>query len=340
MQTMKKNKLGYYVLLAALLLVALLLPAVNLGVSTLSILVTVYLYMYWSSSWNILGGYAGLFSLGNGIYIGLGAYITACLYVYAGVTPYIGMLIAGVATGLFSLLIGYPTFRLQNIYYSLATCALVNAARMLFTNNKVILGVRTEGSDGFKIPVVNDPANMQFASKVPYYYIILGLLVVVLVVSFLITRSKLGYQFRAISSNMNAASSLGIDVIHAKLKAQFLSAFFTAIGGGFYFIFMRYIDPSSIFSSSMSCNIMIMCVIGGANTLWGPVIGAALLYTVNRVVTIYAPSSMSGFADLVFGLILITCVLVMPGGLMTFVNRIKEKRAAKGSRPQEEGVQA
>lgn len=316
--------------IAALLLIAIVLPpALGLNLSVLSILTMALLYMYWSSAWNIMGGYTGLFALGNGMYIGLGAYITGCLYVFAGVTPYLGILIGGVVTGLVAMLIGYPTFRLQNIFYSLATFALVNATRIIFTNYKTLFGIEIGGSDGFKIAAQKDPANMQFAGKLPYYYIALGLLLIVLIVSYMISRSKWGFQFRAISANMEAASSLGINVTRTKLRAQFISAFFTAIGGGFYCMFMRYIDPSSIFSGSMSCNIMIMCVVGGANTLWGPPIGAMIFYILQRIIIIYAPSGVSGIADLVFGAILLLSVLVMPGGLMNNLASMREKRIGK-----------
>ena len=102
---------------AALLLIAIVVPPVfGLTLSTLSILTMALLYMYWSSAWNIMGGYTGLFALGNGMYIGLGAYITGCLYVFAGITPYIGILIGAVITGLVAMLIGFPTFRLQSIF--------------------------------------------------------------------------------------------------------------------------------------------------------------------------------------------------------------------------------
>lgn len=152
---------------------------------------------------------------------------------------------------------------------------------------------------------------------------------VILVASYMISHSKWGFQFRAISANMGAAASLGINVTKTKLRAQFISAFFTAVGGGFYCMFMRYIDPSSIFSGSMSCNIMIMCVVGGANTLWGPPIGALMFYILQRMIVIYAPSSVSGIADLVFGAILIFSVLMMPGGMMNYLETKKEKRIGK-----------
>ena len=293
----------------------------------MSILISVLLYMYWSSSWNIMGGYTGLFSLGNGIYIGLGAYITGCLYVYAGITPYVGILIAGVVTGLFSIIIGYPTFRLQSIFYSLATFALVSVMKIIFMNFKTIFGVNTGGPDGFKFAVSDSPANMQFASKLPYYYIILALLVAVLAVSYWISHSRRGYYFRAISANAEAASSLGVNVLSLKIQAQLISAFFSAVGGGFYCMFINYIDPSKMFGVDLSINIMIMCVVGGANTLWGPVIGAGLLYSLNRVVTMYAPSNLNGLATLIFGVILMVCVYFLPGGLLPFLAERKEKRA-------------
>lgn len=324
-----KNKRNI-IIIACLLVIAIVLPLVfDLGLSNMSIIITVLLYMYWSSSWNIMGGYTGLFSLGNGIYIGLGAYITGCLYVYLGITPFIGMIIAGLATAFFAIIIGYPTFRLQSIFYSLATCALLNVFKIIFMNFKTILGVKTGGSDGFKFASVNDPLNMQFTSKLPYYYIILGLLIVVVLVSYLISHSKRGYYFRAISSNAEAASSLGVNVVSLKMQAQFISAFFSAVGGGFYCMFINYIDPSRMFGADLSINIMIMCVVGGANTLWGPVIGAGILYTLNRVVTMYAPTSLTGLATLIFGIILMLSVYFLPGGLMQFIADFKDKRAIK-----------
>jgi branched-chain amino acid transport system permease protein len=316
------------ILFAIILLMAILLPVVfHVGLSNMSILISVLLYMYWASSWNIMGGYTGLFSLGNGIYIGIGAYITGVLFVYAHMTPYVGILIAGLLTGVFSLIIGYPTFRLQSIFYSLATFALLCVMKIVFTNFKTIFGINVGGSNGFKFSPGNHPVNMQFASKLPYYYIILGMLVVVLLVSYFISHSKRGFYFRAISANEGAASSLGVNVLSLKVQAQFISAFFSALGGGFYCMFISYVDPSKMFGVDLSINVMIMCVVGGANTLWGPVIGAGLLYTINRIVTMYAPSTLNGLATLIFGLILMICVFFLPGGLLAFVAEAKEKHA-------------
>lgn len=324
----KKSVQGILIV-AALLCLLIIPPIAGLKTSQWSILITVLLYMFYASSWNFMGGYTGLFSLGNGIYIGLGAYITACLYLYAGITPWIGILIAACLTGLFSILIGYPTFKLQNIYYSFATFALLQIMLVIFKNFKTFFGLfKLGGAEGLKLSsTTSNPANMQFLSKIPYYYIILALLVIVMLVSYYISHSKRGFYFRAISANMDAAASLGVNVLNMKTQAQFLTAFFSAIGGGFYCMFLGYVDPSKMFGTDLSVFVMVYCVVGGANTLWGPILGAGLMYTVNRVVTIYA-ASVSGLANIIFGAVLMLLIYFMPGGLIPWFQELREKRAA------------
>ena len=325
----KLNKKNGLIILGAILLLAIVLPPLlGLSVSNMSILITVVLYMYYASAWNIMGGYTGLFSLGSGIYIGLGAYITGILYKYAGITPYIGIIMAALMVAAFSLVIGYPTFKLQSLYYSLATFALLQVMLTIFRNFKTIFGIRTGAAEGFRLDPGSSPLNMQFTSKLPYYYIILGLLVVIVAVSYYISKNRDGFYFLAISANMDAAASLGVNVMQMKLKAQFISAFFLAVGGGFYCMFMGYIDPSRMYGNDLSINVMIMCVVGGANTLWGPLVGAGLMYTINRLATIYA-AQVSGLANVIFGAILILVVLFMPGGLLPYFGELRERQAAK-----------
>ncbi len=321
----KKTSLLLLAVIAVLLIA--LPPLLSFNVSTMSIMITVLLYMYYASAWNIMGGYTGLFSLGSGLYIGLGAYITGCLYKYAGVTPYVGIIIAGLVVAAFSLLLGYPTFKLQSLYYSLATFALLQVGMTIFKNNKTILGVTTGAAEGFKLTPEVNAAHMQFDTKFPYYYIMLGLLALLIFVSWYISKNRDGFYFRAISANMDAASSLGVSVMKMKLKAQFISAFFLALGGGFYCMFLGYIDPSKLFGNDLSINIMVMCVVGGANTLWGPVLGAGIMYTIKRILEIYA-ASVSGLANVIFGLVLILVVLFMPGGLLNYARDFRESRAA------------
>ena len=317
----------------AVLLALIIVPLVaHISISNMSILVSVLLYMYWASAWNIMGGYAGLFSLGNGIYIGVGAYITACLYTYCGITPWIGIILSGIITGLFSIVLSYPTFRLQSIYYSFATFALLNVMLTIFKNFSSIAGVELGGAEGFRVSASgNDPANMVFSSKLPYYYIILALLVIILIVSYAISHSKRGFYFRALSANPGAASSLGVRVMRLKIEAQFISAFFCAVGGGFYCMFIRLIDPAKMLGSELSINVMIMAVVGGANTLFGPILGGGLMYTINRIVTVYS-SNIAGLANMIFGAILMLVIFFLPGGLLPFFKELREKRGGTKKR--------
>lgn len=323
----QKKPIAKLIVGLVILLALIVIPLVaNISISNMSILVSVLLYMYWASAWNILGGYAGLFSLGNGIYIGIGAYVTACLYSYAGIAPWIGIILSGIITGLFSIILSYPTFRLQSIYYSFATFALLNVMLTFFKNFSNLGSIDLGGAEGFRIAASgNDPANMVFTSKLPYYYIILALLVIILIVSYAISHSKRGFYFRALSANAGAASSLGVSVMRMKIEAQFISAFFCAVGGGFYCMFIRLIDPTKMFGSELSINVMIMAVVGGANTLLGPILGGGVMYTINCLVTVYC-SNIAGLANMIFGGILMLVIFFLPGGLVPFFKSLREKR--------------
>lgn len=325
---MQKN-ISSKIFLALLLAVLLILPAaVDLGYLLQSAIV-ILLYMYWACCWNIMGGYAGLFSLGNGIYIGLGAYTSAILWVNLGLTPWLGMLAGGLVAGLISLAMGYPTFKLKGMYYSLATFALLSVFRIIFTSNKYLFGIQIYGSDGYKIPVDVGFWNMQFNSKLGYYYIVIALVVISIAVCKFISKSQMGYYFRAIKANQGSAASLGVNVVKLKLQAQFITAFLTGVGGAFYAQLMQYLGPSTIFGTDLSITILILVIVGGSGTLWGPVVGAAILMPLNQYFRT-ALSNVSGLATIIYGLTLALVVFFAPGGILGVASScINKRRAAK-----------
>ena len=313
--------------LGAVMALLIAIPAIfDLGYLLQSAIV-VFLYMYWACCWNIMGGYAGLFSLGNGIYLGIGGYTSAVLWVNCGVSPWIGMLIGGLVAGIISMIMGYPTFKLKGIYYSLATFALLSVVKIIFTSNKYIFGVQTFGSDGYKIPVEVGIANMQFKDKIWYYYIVLALVVVVMVVSALISKSQMGYYFRAIKANQGSAASLGVNVVKLKLQAQFITAFLTGVGGAVYAQIMQYLGPSTLFGTDLSITILILAIVGGSGTLWGPVVGAAILMPLNQFFRT-ALSEYSGLATIIYGLTLAVVMFFAPGGILGVANSWYNKRKA------------
>jgi len=286
----------------------------------------IVLYMYWASSWNILGGYIGLFALGNGLYIGIGAYTTTLLFYHLGVSPWIGMIAAGLVCGILSVIIGYPVFRLKGIYYALATIALMSACETIFNNEPTILGVFTGGPNGLRFPMTGSALNMQFSSKNGYYYVVLALLIIVILVSDRITHSKMGYYFRSIRANPDAASSLGVDVLKYKLIAHFISAFFTGIGGAVYVTTFNYVAAKTVFGMALSFSMVLFTIIGGANTLWGPVLGALIMVPIEQALRIAAGSKMAAVSTMVYGLTLCLAMMFMPDGILGVAKSLVSKR--------------
>lgn len=152
----------------------------------------ILLYAYWASSWNILGGYTGQMSLGHACFVGLGAYTTAILFTHFDCSPWIGLLVSGLVAGLASLLIGIPCFRLKGSYFTLSTVALCHVVRIIFNTNKTIFGVNTGAALGMKLSWLGGFSAMQFLDKRGFYYVIFGMLIVVLLISNYIKRSKMG----------------------------------------------------------------------------------------------------------------------------------------------------
>lgn len=281
----------------------------------------VLLYAFYASSWNILGGYAGQLSLGHGAYIGLGAYITTVLFSEYGLSPWIGMLIAGALVGLFAIAIGYPCFRLSGVYYSLSTVALVNVMKLYFIAEDTILGFKTNSSLGYKIEWRGTFADMQFLDKKYYFWVILFLLLIVVMVSSKIKNSKTGYYLSAINTNQNAARSLGINTTYYKLKALFISAFFAAVGGSFYAMFIQYIDPSSVFNYDVSIEMTVLAMVGGRGTIFGPILGAILLVPLKEIARSQLGASFSGLPLVIYGVILMAVVFFLPNGVLPVLKR-------------------
>ncbi|MBQ8537164.1 MAG: branched-chain amino acid ABC transporter permease, partial [Clostridia bacterium] len=265
---MKNNKTKQYIFLGALLVVLLLIPQFVTDALPLQYMINILIFAYFTSMWNIVGGYAGQMALGNGVFIGIGAYVSAVLFHYEGISPWIGMFIGGAVCALFALIIGSVTFRLSGSYFALGTVAMLHIIRLLFTNNKVILGYKTKGSLSFAIKWRGGGlANMQFDSNVGYFYLLLGLLIVGILVSWYVKNSKMGYYLQAISTNPPAANSLGVNVMGMKLKANMISAFMMGLGGTFYAQFMNTLDPNRVLGYDMSVQILLFSIIGGAGTL-------------------------------------------------------------------------
>lgn len=318
-----------FIPLAVLLVVGLLVPLVVKNQFYLQSVIYVVLYMYWASSWNILGGYTGLFALGNGLYIGVGAYVCAILFATWGVSPWIGMILGGLIAGLLSILVGYPVFRLKGMYYALATIALMSVFQVVFNNSMTIFGIYVGGPNGLRFPMTGRALDMQFptATKYAFYFLIaFALLMIVLLTSDRITHSRMGYYLRSIRANPDAAASLGVPVLRYKLTAHFLSAFFTGVGGALYVTTFMYVSANTVFGMELSFAMMLFSIVGGVNTLWGPVIGALIMVPVQQAIRIVAGAKLGALSTLFYGLVLCLVVMFMPDGILGQAKKAAAKR--------------
>ena len=329
----KKHKLTSFILLVALIILVLLpkLPKKIISNYTIHIFVVIMLYAFWGCAWNLVGGFAGQLSQGHAAYVGIGAYTAVILYNYYGLSPWFGMFIAGLVAGLFALLIGYPCFKLKGSYYTLSTVALLYVLRIFFSSETRILGFETNAALGLKIPWKGESFwGMQFRSKVPYYYIILVMLVICFLITVLIHLTKMGYELAAVRTNQDAAASLGVNVHGTKLKISFISAYLTAMGGAFYAFFLCMADPSTMFNYDVSVRIMLLSVIGGRGTLLGPLLGAFILTPINEILRAKFGSTISGLSFVIYGVITMVIILFLPKGLVSLPEFIRERNKKKG----------
>lgn len=303
------------IILAVLAAAVLLIPTFVTGTLALQYIINIMIFAYFATSWNIIGGYAGQLALGNGVFVGIGAYVSAVLFSYEGVSPYVGMLVGGLVCAALAYVIGFLTFRLNGSYFALATVAMLHIIRLTFMSNKYMFGYKTNGALSFNIKWQGGIENLQFETNVGYFYMIFLLLVAGILISWYIKNSKMGYYLQAISTNPEAANSLGVNVMAMKLKANMISAFMMGVGGTFYTFFMSVIDPSKVLGYDMSVQILLFAIIGGSGTLVGPVLAAVLLVPLQDVLRGLVGASVQGLAPMVYGLILMIFVYFVPRGL-------------------------
>jgi branched-chain amino acid transport system permease protein len=312
--------------LAIVIAMMLILPLVVRSSFALEILIRVLLFAFIGTAWNLLGGYAKQLSLGRAAFFGLGAYTSTLLQIKFGISPWIGM-VAGGFVGMFaSLPIGWLCFRLRGPYFTIATIATAQVLMLVFLKFRDFAW----GAEGTTIPNLgNAPLMMQFESKAPYYYIVLGLLAIALAITAWIERSRIGYYLVAIGEDEDAAEAIGINVPRIKREIYMISSFLTALAGTFYTQYIYFIDPQTAFNFNISIEAALVAIVGGVGTLWGPVIGTVLLETTSALLQSWLGNSISGVQLTVYSLILMAVILWRPTGIMGYVLEVYARRRHK-----------
>ncbi len=309
--------------LVAAALVALLLPLVLRSPTYLHILILLYLYAYLTTSWNLVGGFAGVLPLGHATFVGIGAYTSTVLSLQYGISPWIGMVAGAVLSSVVGVIIGLPTFKMRGAYFALATIAFAEGIRVMVENIDYLGPLQLNGPRGLQIPPLTTGfAHFMFATKEPYYYIILAMLAGVLALTWFVSRSKLGYYLVAGGEEPEAAQSLGVNVARAKLVAMAMSSFLTAFAGTFWAQFTLYIHPKSVMSLDISFEIAFIALIGGRGSIAGPVLGALLLRPVGDFSRIYFGDTLPGLHLIIFGVVLILVMFYQPRGLQEPLTRM------------------
>lgn len=306
------------------LVILALLPVTGLiGNSFLShVLVMILLNASMSQAWNIIGGFAGQVSFGHSVFFGIGAYGAAYFVTMLEKSPYLGMIAGVLLAAIVSILIGYPTFKLKGHYFAIATFAIVEIFHRLF-----MIWDEVGGALGLDYPILKDGwRNFSWSkSKAGYYYGALVIFAIIFSMVRILERSKFGYYLKAIREGQETAESLGVPSRRYKLSAMALSASMAAVCGSFYAQYNYRVDPSMVLSLDISMRFVLITILGGIGTLWGPLLGAIILIPLQEYTRAYLTKLGPGVDLIIFGLIIIILMEFQPKGIMGILSAIRKR---------------
>jgi len=303
-----KNKIIQWLVPA---LILILIP-VFLGDYFLTILILISLYTYMAGSWNIIGGMGGQLSLGHGAFFGLGGYTSTVLFQHFGISPWIGIWVGVIVVVLFASFEGLLCFRykVRGVYFALVTLAFGEVLRIIAVSTKAL-----GGSEGIVMHLKGHSwTAFQFGSKVHYYIIISAMAIILCVLIQRWRPSQFISYLMAIREDEDVAQALGINVFKIKFLALVLSAALTALAGTFYAQYTLYIDPPSMLGMMCSIDPVIVCIIGGMGTAWGPLTGSIIFVGFMEIANSVFKGGFGGHLVL-YGLLLMAVIIIFPRGL-------------------------
>jgi len=322
----KKSDIGMIVVLAALVV----LPFVYREPYHLHLMVLILIWSFAYTSWSMMGRF-GLVSLGHGGFMGVGAYVTALLWNYFGLSPWIGIPFALVAAGILALVVGYPCFRFRitGHYFVLVTLALSGIVLQVITATRDYTGgslgytpARATGSSiGSRILA------LQFDDKATWYLIALLVWLVGLLIWRLIDRSMTRYALEAISEDEDAAAAAGVNVTAEKLKITLISALMTAFAGAMYCQYQMFISPDTVSGIAVSLQMVFAAIVGGLYVALGPTVGAIITILLAETLRIGFGTGAVGWDNLIYGVLLVLFIIFLPQGILgSLLERFRARR--------------
>jgi branched-chain amino acid transport system permease protein len=291
----------------------------------ISVLTLVLYFAYVGQAWNLMMGYAGQLSLGHALYVGLGAYAAALLWVHFGIGPWLGVIAAVALAMAFGAVVGWLGFRfgVEGVYFALLTIAAAEFTRIAFDN----MGF-TGGSGGLFLPYQQERLGEWWnlrGGQLLFYYVALALAAGGVAIAARLSRSRLGYQWLAVREDETAARSLGIDAFRAKMTAVLVSSGMTAVGGVFYAFYYNNLFPAQVFDIERSIELILGPIVGGLGTVFGPVVGAFILTPLGEgliALTAWLGIDAPGAKAVFYGLTLIAIICARPNGVWPWLARV------------------
>ena len=276
----------------------------------LDLLMFTFMYAAMSVGWDIMGGYAGYVSLGHVGFFGLGSYAAGLILVHLGLpvfltAPFVGLMASVLGAGL-----GFVSLRTRGPAFVIVTLTFTYVAQLLMLDLKGLTG----GSQGLFLPLLDLPANLVI---VPFYYAMLALLLIAILVSIAIRRSKFGLGLLAIREDEGKAEASGVNTSFYKILAFAISVWFAGTAGALHAQYLNYVDPDLAFELVITLNLIIMSLFGGRGIVWGPVLGAFVIYPLSAYLVFLLPSRVAGQLHLVaLGIVLVLVVMFLPDGVL------------------------
>lgn len=317
--------------LAGIALFAVLVACVPLlttsGVTLNFVMMALYATLI-AQAWNILGGFGGQFSFGHALFFGTGAYIQAIAQLQGGINAWIALPLAIAGAALVGLFIGALSFRygLKGSYFALVTLAFAEVFRILALSVDF-----TGGGVGLMVPLRESVANLQFATRAGYLWVVLAMVVVALLVTCWLRNGRFGAYLQAVRDNEDAARAVGVDPFRVKLAAIGLSAAFMGAAGAFYVQVFQYIDAGIAYGPAVSVEALVAAIVGGMGTVWGPVLGAVVLHLLSDF-TRNLFGELPGINMVIYGTVLVLIVIFVPRGIAGIGQSVRQLWNAKGGR--------
>ncbi len=308
-------------------LIMALLPLAVKSEYFLTVLINVMFGIYLCVCWNLVFGYAGLFSIGHQAFLGIGAYTSTILYLNFQVSPWIGMLAGAILSAILAVFITFICYRyrIRGFFFAIVTLAFAMLMQNLFMSWDYV-----HSAVGIWLLLRDAPWDFYFMERAPYYWIMLALVVLSLVVSFFIERSRMGSYLIAIREDEDAAEAVGVPSSRYKVIVMAVSAFMISLAGTFYAQFYLYIQPDNVFSIHSAITMQVGTMMGGAGTLFGPVIGwtfFALFDEMLRWLPI-GSLSMAAITRISYGVMLMLIIVFFPTGLIGLGEKFRRGRIA------------